>query len=206
MSEKQHKNSRLLMNHFPGKSVVIGPGQYYVAQEKVTISTLLGSCVAVCLWDSSTGIIGMNHYLLARKARSSAKGCEPNEAGRYGIQAVELLINGMMKIGAQRQYLKAKVFGGASVMGDEGKKGFFEIGEANSRFILEFLETDGIPLVASDLGGTRGRKIYFCSDDFAVYVRKIGKSKGREIAVAEMRFWENITKEKRLPPEPEIWL
>lgn len=109
MSENWNKSSGLRIHCFSGKSVVIGPGQYYVSKERVTISTLLGSCVALCLWDSTTGIIGMNHYLLARKARSSAAGGGLNETGRYGIQTVRLLINGMMKIGAQRRHLKAKV-------------------------------------------------------------------------------------------------
>jgi chemotaxis receptor (MCP) glutamine deamidase CheD len=81
MSENRNEVVGYYMNHFSGKSVVIGPGQYYVSQERVTISTLLGSCVAVCLWDSSTGIIGMNSLPSGQK--STLQCCEwRTERGR----------------------------------------------------------------------------------------------------------------------------
>ena len=185
----------------------MSPGEYFVSREELVISTLLGSCVAACLWDEQNRIIGMNHFLLAnrRYARNEPR-CH-TEAGKYGIHSMELLINGMMKLGARRENLRAKAFGGASmIIGNTRQDSFFCVGEVNSRFIVEFLKTDGIPLVASDLGGDVGRVIHFFSDDFSVYSRKMGKMRQQKIAQKERSFWKRSTDEEEAVPEPEIWL
>jgi chemotaxis protein CheD len=83
---------------------------------------------------------------------------------------------------------------------------FVCVGEVNSRFIMEFLKTDGIPLVASDLGGEVGRVIHFFSDDFAVYSRKMGRISQEKIVQEEKGFWKRSTKEEKDVAEPEIWL
>lgn len=113
------------------------------------------------------------------------------EAGRYGVHAMELLINAMLKLGAQRGKIKAKVFGGASVLSSDSKDDFFCVGEVNSRFILEFLKTDGIPLMASDLGGNMARVVHFVSDDFSVYVKRIRRSTRTRIVQKERSFWKS---------------
>ena len=187
-----------------GKRVVLSPGEYFASGNKVIISTLLGSCVAACLWDEPNGIIGMNHFLLAhRRYRKSEPLCL-TEAGRYGVQSMEILINGMMGLGARRENLKAKAFGGASLMDTSHGSNFFCVGEVNSRFIVEFLETDGIPLVASDLGGDVGRVIHFFSDDFSVYYKKMRKTVQEEVVKKERGFWKNSIEEEAAQA-PEIW-
>ncbi len=197
----------LPLRSFLGKRVVLGPGEYFVSEERVMISTLLGSCVAACLWDDQSGVIGMNHFLLANSRYAKNGPLCHTEAGKYGIHSMELLINGMMKIGARRENLKAKAFGGASVMGNTSRRdSFLCVGEVNSRFIVEFLKTDGIPLVSADLGGDAGRVIHFVSDDFSVYFRRMGKTGQEKVARKEKGFWKRSTETEELTPEPEIWL
>ena len=120
---------------------------------------------------------------------------------------MELLINGMMKIGASRENLRAKAFGGASVIADENSMdNFLCVGEVNSRFIVEFLKTDGIPLVSSDLGGDGGRVIRFVSDDFSVYSRKMGKRTQERTVKGEQGFWKSSIDKEDVVQEPELWL
>ena len=193
--------------NLPGKRVVLSPGEYFVSREELVISTLLGSCVAACLWDEPNRIIGMNHFLLASRHYAKNESLCHTEAGKYGIHSMELLINGMMKLGARRENLKAKAFGGASMIVDRTRRdNFVCVGEVNSRFIVEFLKTDGIPLVASDLGGDVGRVIHFFSDDFSVYFRRMGKIRQEKIVQKEKGFWKRSTKEDKDVSEPEIWL
>lgn len=192
---------------YHGKRIVLHPGEYAVSSEKSTLRTLLGSCVAACLWDQSAGIVGMNHFLLANRRYAQHLPLCQTEAGRYGVHAMELLINAMLKLGAQRRNLRAKVFGGASVLSLDSKDDFFCVGEVNSRFIIEFLKTDGIPLLASDLGGNLARVIHFVSDDFAVYVRKIRKSTQNRLLQKERSFWRNsIETQEAKNTDAELWV
>lgn len=198
---------RRLNNH--ERRVSIRPGEFYVSAEEVIISTLLGSCVAACLYDPVYRIAGMNHFLLGNRRYAKDMPVAITEAGRYGIYAMELLINEMMRLGAQKYNLRAKVFGGGSVMQvAEGADNFFCVGNVNQKFILEFLQNEGIPLVASDLGGDRGRVIYFCSDDYSVYMRKIQKTVNDKLVKIEKTFWQkSIEKHDQLETvQPEIWL
>ena len=157
------------------KRISIVPGGYHVSTENVVISTLLGSCISVCLYDPVNNIIGMNHFMLSNHRYAKNMPVCITEAGRYGIHSMELLINGMMKLGAKRDNLRAKAFGGGSMWEYKGDN-FFCVGNVNIRFIKEFLKNDEIPLVTSDLGGDYGRVIHFSFGDFAVYVKKIQKT------------------------------
>lgn len=112
--------------------------------------TILGSCVAVCLWDPIAQVGGMNHFLLANEPDKCAIGY------RQGLHAMELLINGLLKLGAQRNRLKSKVFGGAMMQNRFGR-----IGKANADFALRYLNDEGIELVAQSFGGTMARRIRF---------------------------------------------
>lgn len=116
----------------------------------VRLTTILGSCVAVCLFDSKARIGGMNHFLLP---------CSPDSddrSSRYGAFAMELLINALLKKGAQRNDLTAQAFGGARMTAR-----LTDIGGANAAFTIEFLKREGIPLLNSDFGGTAARRVFF---------------------------------------------
>jgi chemotaxis protein CheD len=175
----------------------------------MVMTTLLGSCVAVCLYDPLTGIAGMNHFLLGNKRYAKNMPMCITEAGRYGIHAMELIINEMLKMGARRVNLHAKAFGGGSLLYRQGgQDNFFCVGKVNERFILEFLRNEGIPLVRADLGGDSGRVIHFVSDHtYAVYVRKIRKTLNPRLVQKEKQFWQkSIETQEHDTAEPDIWL
>ncbi len=171
------------------------------------IRTLLGSCVAACLYDPVKGVVGMNHFMLSNRRYARNIPTVLSEAGRYGIHAMELLINEMLKMGAKRQNLRAKAFGGGSInLGTEIKDNFFCVGEVNIRFIREFLKNDGIPLVAEDLGGEKARIIHFLYDDFSVHVKKIGKATASNLVQNERQFWlKTIENQERAKAQTEVW-
>lgn len=154
--------------HFGRQAVKILPGEYYVTAGDKLIVTVLGSCVAVCLRDKVTGIGGMNHFLLPNDG--SGEGGLLTESARYGIYAMELLINHLLKMGTSRTRFEAKVFGGGNVL-----RGLTvnNVGQRNAEFVLDYLHTEQIPVVAQDLLGEFPRKVYFFPDTGQVLVKKI---------------------------------
>lgn len=189
------------------KRITILPGEYYVANEDVVISTLLGSCVSACIYDPYNKIIGMNHFLLSNKRYAKEIPVCITEAGRYGIHSMEMLINEMWNRGAKRGNLKAKAFGGGSVLktGDSSASNYFAIGEVNVRFIREFLQNEKIPLVASDLGGTVGRMIHYYSEDFSVYVKKMAKANHKLVKREEQYWKKSIQKQEETETQIDLW-
>jgi chemotaxis protein CheD len=190
------------------KHVTLEPGELFATREPVTISTLLGSCVAACLYDPVNKVIGMNHFLLSSRRYSRDLPNFRSEAGRYGIHAMELLINEMMRMGAERKRVCAKVFGGATILQRTGSVGnFFCVGEVNCRFILEFLEDERIPILARELGGEKGRVIHFSNGDFAVYLRKIERGSSERLALRDRNCWLKAIEVQELThPSEDIWL
>lgn len=154
--------------HFERHAVKILPGEYFVTNGDKMIVTVLGSCVAVCLRDKVSGIGGMNHFLLPND-NSSDTGLL-TESARYGVYAMELLVNHLLKMGARRNRMEAKVFGGGSVL--RGIK-VNNVGQRNVEFVLEYLQTEEIPVIAKDLLGDYPRKVYFFPDTGNVLVKKI---------------------------------
>lgn len=145
-------------------TIVITQGEHAVsADPAVTISTVLGSCVACCLWDRIAGLGGMNHMLLTRRQRQNLP-CD-----MAGVNAMELLINDLLKLGARRDRLQAKVFGGAC-MGS----GHSQIGADNAAFTLDFLGRENITCTAQSLGGTAARQIVFWPVTGVVRQRRAG--------------------------------
>ncbi|MGR3320396.1 MAG: chemotaxis protein CheD [Pseudooceanicola sp.] len=133
------------------RQVTITQGEFAVASSPGTMfSTILGSCVATCLWDPRRGIGGMNHILVARSQNG------PVRCDAAGVNAMELLINGLVRLGASRGALQAKLFGGAKMV-----SGLSDIGRMNAIFALEFLEREGIPCLGKSLGGVSARQVRF---------------------------------------------
>ncbi|MDH4228292.1 MAG: chemoreceptor glutamine deamidase CheD [Nitrospirota bacterium] len=176
-------------------SCVLVAGDYYATREDIVIETVLGSCIAVCMIDERNGVAGMNHFMLPtnRQPESDAK------AGRYGAHAMELLINEMMRLGADRYQLRAKVFGGGNV--NKLREGNLRVGDWNTQFALEFLRTEGIPVSAKDVGGETGRRIVLFTVGGAVKLRRLGGSEAASLASAESRYRQSIA--ERLPKQPE---
>jgi chemotaxis protein CheD len=132
---------------FANDAVKILPGEYFVHDEDILITTTLGSCIAACLWDREKRIGGMNHFMLP-----DGQG----DSGRYGSFAMELLINEMLKRGASRPTLEAKVFGGGQVISGMNS---INVGERNTQFVLEYLKTERIPVVSKDVMDVYPRKV-----------------------------------------------
>lgn len=147
--------------------VEIFAGEYYTTNNpKLILSTLLGSCVAVCMVDKFNNIAGINHIMISKSA--DPEQMLLSQDSRYGIHAMELLINEMLKKGARRNRLQAKVFGGGKVLNNETGVPY-----ANVDFAVSYLQNEDIPILARDTGGEAGRKIYFFPKDFSVYLRRI---------------------------------
>jgi chemotaxis protein CheD len=189
------------------KRITIDAGEFYVANEDVLITTLLGSCVSACLYDPYNRISGMNHFMLSNKRYSREMPLSITEAGRYGVNSMELLINEMLKRGAERGRLKAKAFGGGSVLrtADSPASNYLAVGDVNVRFIREFLQNEEIPLVSSDLGGMTGRVIYFDTGDFSAYVRRMAKTGGRLVKNEEQYWKKSIQTQEETETQIDLW-
>jgi chemotaxis protein CheD len=154
--------------HFERHAVKILPGEYFVTNGDKMIVTVLGSCVAVCLRDKVNGVGGMNHFLLPNDGTNETGLL--TESARYGVYAMELLVNHLLKMGAMRARMEAKVFGGGNVL--RGLK-VNNVGQRNVEFVLDYLQIERIPVVAKDLLDDYPRKVYFFPDTGKVLVKKI---------------------------------
>lgn len=153
---------------FETQAVKVLPGEYYATDGEEMIVTVLGSCVSVCLRDSYSGIGGLNHFLLPHDR--SSRDTPLAESARYGVYAMELLINHLLKLGAMRHRFEAKVFGGGKVIKDFT---FANVGERNVEFVLAHLKNEGIPIVARDLLNIYPRKVHFFPKTGRVMLKKI---------------------------------
>ncbi len=150
-------SSSVLLRQSTGeRRINIVQGHHYVDDDPATIlTTILGSCIAACIWDPAAGVGGMNHFLLP--GEGGANGQVPKgEVQRYGVHLMELLINDLLRLGAQKSRLKAKLFGGACMI-----KGLTDIGALNAAFAEKFLMDEGIDLLGGSLRGEHGRRIQF---------------------------------------------
>jgi chemotaxis protein CheD len=159
---------RYFDSRFQLEAIKILPGQCYAAKRDVVIVTVLGSCVSACLWDPAVRVGGMNHFMLPGAVRGPSD--VASLSARLGVYAMELLINQMVKLGAVRARLVAKVFGGGKVL--QGLE-TLNVGDQNGSFVRDFLREEGIPVVAEDLYDVWPRKVYFFPDTGKVLVRKL---------------------------------
>jgi chemotaxis protein CheD len=148
--------------------VKILPGEFFVAQDDVVLSTVLGSCVAACIWDRVAGIGGMNHFMLPEGGSASDPA---GLAGRYGVFAMEQLINELIRRGARKANFEAKVFGGGHVM----RNFTVRVGQRNADFVLSFLRTEGIPVAARDLLDVHPRRVAFFAASGRVLCKRLAQ-------------------------------
>jgi chemotaxis protein CheD len=153
---RDEQPNRYFDPHFQVETAKILPGEYYATNKDMALVTVLGSCVSACLRDRETGIGGMNHFMLPDEGKLVGQHGNVSAGGRYGVHAMELLINQILKLGGRRDRLEAKVFGGGNVL-----QGFMlsNVGEQNANFIVEYLSVERIPIMARDLLDVWPRKI-----------------------------------------------
>ncbi|MBN2652190.1 MAG: chemotaxis protein CheD [Spirochaetales bacterium] len=159
-------------NDFQRDVVVILPGEFAVSGDQV-ISTHLGTCIAVVLYSEKDKYGGMNHFMLPDPGQN--RNILETDSGRYGINAMELLINGILKHGVEKKALTAKIFGGGHMFSSEIYTERKHIGIKNIEFAMEFLESEKIPIVAKDIGGYGGRKIFFFPEDGRIKLKRLKK-------------------------------
>jgi chemotaxis protein CheD len=147
--------------HFRNEAVKVLPGEYFVHDEDILITTTLGSCIAACIWDRDRRIGGMNHFMLPEGS---------GDSGRYGSYAMELLINELLKKGASRMTLEAKIFGGGAVINGMNS---INVGERNTKFVIDYLQTERIPIVSRDVLEIYPRKVCFLPASGKAMVKRL---------------------------------
>jgi chemotaxis protein CheD len=163
----------------------IGPGGYYVSQRDLVVVTVLGSCVSACLYDPVAKVGGMNHFMLPE--RGDNPDSELSASARYGAYAMELLINHLLRLGAERKRLVAKVFGAGSII-NVGT----DIGERNAEFVRRYLAREEISVAASDLGDIYPRKVYFFVQSGRVLVKRLLRLNNQTILVREKSYAQRL--------------
>lgn len=191
-----HSNSQFATNvyydrTFDCDAAKILPGEYYYTAKNMLIVTVLGSCVSACIRDRVTGLGGMNHFMLPDGGGDT--GSPVSASMRYGTFAMEILINDLLKAGARRENLEAKVFGGGAVL-----RGFtaMNVGQRNAAFVMQFLKTERIPVLAEDLNDIHPRKVYFFPKTGKVLVKKLMQTQNDTLAKRELDY------ARRLKVEP----
>ncbi|MFP5394418.1 MAG: chemoreceptor glutamine deamidase CheD [Gammaproteobacteria bacterium] len=168
---------------FDCEAAKILPGEYYYTAKDMLIVTVLGSCVSACIRDRVSGLGGMNHFMLPDGAGDPTSPISPSM--RYGTYAMEVLINDLLKAGARRENLEAKVFGGGAVL-----RGFsaMNVGERNAAFVTNYLRTEKMRVVAEDLNDIYPRKVYFFPRTGKVLVKKLMQTHNDTLARRELDY------------------
>jgi chemotaxis protein CheD len=154
--------------HFGNDAVKVLPGEFFVHDEDLLITTTLGSCIAACIWDRDRRIGGMNHFMLPDAG--PGVGVTGEASGRYGAFAMDLLIGELVKRGASRLSMEAKIFGGGAVV--EGMNSI-NVGERNTAFALNYLRTERIPVVSKDVLEIYPRKVCFLPASGKAMVKRL---------------------------------
>jgi chemotaxis protein CheD len=171
---------------FQVDAVKILPGQYHAAR-KGAITTVLGSCVSTCLWDPAERIGGMNHFMLP--GDTASPGSPWAASARFGVYAMEVLINDMLRLGADRRRMVAKVFGGAQLLAGFDR---LDVGAKNSEFVVEFLRVEGIRVIARDLLDVCPRKVHFFLDSGKVQVKRLSLTPSDPVQRREREYFRRL--------------
>lgn len=187
MSEHPAFEEVLAPNHyydpiFGADAAKILPGEYYATGRDMLLVTVVGSCVAACLRDPLSGIGGMNHFMLPEVGDPANL---LSASARYGSYAMEILINQLLKLGAARGRLEAKVFGGAEVMRNFAAH---DAGARNSAFVLDYLQREGIRVVAEDLRGPYPRKVYYFPATGRTLIKRLKRMHNNTIVLREEEY------------------
>jgi chemotaxis protein CheD len=188
---------RFYSNKLKKTVIMLMAGDYFVTENGEVLYTVVGSCIATCIYDKERKVAGMNHFLLPGMVRPDE--ILTSELGRYGMFAMELLIGELIKLGAQRERLEAKLFGGGNVLKFRSTDG--DVTGSNIRFARKFLELEGIPTVKEDLGGNGGRKILFFTETDRVLLKRFNIDKEQSLFQDEDAYKRKVF-QKRLTKSP----
>ncbi len=178
-------------SEFNKKVIIISPGEYYVTTEDIIIQTVLGSCISVCLFTEQSDLAGMNHFMLPQQIHLTDY--IDSFSGKYGMYSMELLFRHFVKNGINIKNLKAKVFGGSSLL--NLNKNQESIACSNIKFIISFLDKEKIPIISIHLGGKKARKIYFFIKTRKVMLKEIAQRKDEMLVKEELSYQKKIINE-----------
>ncbi|MFS8975743.1 chemoreceptor glutamine deamidase CheD [Cupriavidus necator] len=190
---------------FGKQAVKLLPNEYYVTREDMVLTTVLGSCVAACIRDETAGVGGMNHFMLPDDDGGGGGADRMLSASmRYGSYALEVLINELLKMGARRERLEAKVFGGGAVLANMTT---LNIGDRNADFVLRYLKAEEIRVAAQDLRGPHARRVsYFPIGGLALVRRLTRQDDQVSVAREERALARAIATSAKAPPRaPELF-
>ena len=173
---------------FDCDAVKVLPGEYFVTTSDILLVTVLGSCVTACIRDRDKGLGGMNHFMLP----DASEGGMLSSSARYGAYAMEVLLNHLLKLGARRTSLEAKVFGGGQVLASLTQT---QVGEKNAQFVLDYLHTERIPIVAQDLLDIYPRKVYFFPANGRVMMKKLVRVKNDTLIEREREYQARLRRD-----------
>lgn len=176
------------------KRITIYMGGYYVSKDPSVIKTVLGSCISVCLFETKKLIGGMNHFMLPELKDYDATDDYNNT--RYGIFAMEVLINEIIKLGGKKENLVAKIFGGGHVL-TSMTSNILNVADKNIKFAKKFLNDEKIPIVSADIGGNSPRKVFFFNTENRILMKKL------ETATQEFSVEQEIKYSKSLKSKLE---
>jgi len=170
---------------FERQAVKLLPGEFFVSGDDIVLSTVLGSCVSACIWDRVARVGGMNHFMLPGSSASPTGEPDPiGLSGRYGVFAMEQLINELIKRGARKSNMEVKLFGGGAVLKNLTA---INVGERNVEFVLDFLKTEGIRIASQDLLDVFPRRVAFFPNSGRALCRKLAKADA-SVVKAEQQY------------------
>ncbi|MEA1988179.1 MAG: chemoreceptor glutamine deamidase CheD [Pseudomonadota bacterium] len=178
-------------------TIKILPGEFYVTKENERVETVLGSCISACVRDPIAGVGGMNHFMLPVDKNKKGNS-ELSDANRYGNYAMENLVNALLSLGAKRERLEFKLFGGGRIMSSMTNVGWYNIG-----FAFDYIYTEGFKIVSQDIGDIYPRKVLYYPTSGRVRVRRLNAMHNQSLADEENRY---INKIESKPVEGDVEL
>jgi chemotaxis protein CheD len=187
---------RMRDNRFPHEIASILPGEFFVSREPMVVYTVLGSCISACIRDPIVGVGGMNHFMLPEPKAHQSGDSWGGESTRYGSFAMESLINEILKRGGLKSRLEIKLFGAGKIY-----EGNIDIGANNAAWVIEYLKSEGLATVKTDLGDVFPRKVYYFTDSGRVMMKKLERLKNKTIFERENEYASKIKQREQEPVE-----
>jgi chemotaxis protein CheD len=183
-------------NRFPHEIASILPGEFFVSKAPMVVYTVLGSCISACIRDPIVGVGGMNHFMLPEPKEHRSGDSWGGESTRYGSFAMESLINEILKRGGLKSRLEIKLFGAGKIY-----EGNIDIGANNAKWVIEYLKSEGLATVKTDLGDVFPRKVYYFTDSGRVLMKKLERLKNKTIFERESEYASKIKQREQEPVE-----
>jgi len=185
---------RMRDSRFPHEIASILPGEFFVSREPMVVYTVLGSCISACIRDPIVRVGGMNHFMLPEPKENAHDSW--GESTRYGSFAMESLINEILKRGGIKSRLEIKLFGAGKIY-----DGHIDVGDKNAKWVIQYLKSEGLTVLKTDLGDVFPRKVYYFTESGRVLLKKIERIKNRTIFQRENEYATRIQQREQQPAE-----